>query len=342
MADWRINVPLDIHQQQVLRLTQSTVIKGCAGSGKTLLAAHKAKNLQASNQGTFYFIVFTKALKAFINDGIRQLNIPDAKVMYAWEWKEKLSCPSADYILVDEAQDFSEEDIMLFKSKANKVVLFFGDTAQQVYKTTLSGKPCIDMNEIMKITNLKDISLSGNKRLYPSVAKVAQLLNSQEDIENNCTKVGGNKPIVKKFSSQKDELDWIVKQIQDRDYDDVGILLPENISKNSSLDGVFETFNYLKSKGLNLGVRYAKDRKVIENLDFSSNVINIMPYHSSKGLQFKTVFLPFCEACIADTFWKKAFYVALTRTSENLIITYSNNLTPFLSQAINHNLVQVI
>ncbi len=67
-----------------------------------------------------------------------------------------------------------------------------------------------------------------------------------------------------------------------------------------------------------------------------------MPYHSSKGLQFKTVFLPFCEDSIADTFWKKAFYVALTRTSENLIITYSNNLTPFLAQAINRNLVQVI
>lgn len=342
MADWRINVPLDIPQEKVLRLNESKVIKGCAGSGKTLLAVHKAKNLQASNQGSFYFIVLTKSLRSFINSGIRELDIPNAKVLYAWEWKERLSCPTADYILVDEAQDFSADDIKLFESKAKKVVMFFGDTAQQVYESTTDGKTCVSMDEIKTLTSLDEISLSGNKRLYPTVAKVAQYLNSYENIENNCTKTGGNKPILKKFSSQSAELDWIVSQINDRQLEDVGILLPENVSRNGSLNGVFETFNYLNEKGLKLGVKYSRNQRVTENLDFSSNVVNIMPYHSSKGLQFKTVFLPFCESSVADTFWKKAFYVALTRTSENLIITYSNSLTPFLTQAVNNNLLQVI
>lgn len=342
MADWQINVPLDIPQEKVLRLTESKVIKGCAGSGKTLLALHKAKNIQALNQGSFYFIVLTKSLRSFINSGIRELNIPNAKVLYAWEWKHRLNRPTADYILVDEAQDFSAEDIELFKSKASKVIMFFGDTAQQVYENTTEGKTCVNMDEIKGLTNLDEIELSGNKRLYPTIAKVAQYLNPYEDIENNCTKIGGNKPLLKKFASPSAELDWIVEQINDRQLEDVGVLLPENVSRNSPLNGVFETFNYLKNKGLKLGVKYTKDKKVTENLDFSSNVVNIMPYHSSKGLQFKTVFLPFCESNISDNFWKKAFYVALTRSSENLIISYTYSLTPFLIQSVNNNLLHEI
>ncbi len=342
MADWQINVPLDIPQENVLRLNESKVITGSAGSGKTLLAVHKAKNLQASKKGTFYFIVLTKALRRFISSGVQALNIPDTKVLYAWEWK-KYDCPSADYIMIDEAQDFGEEDINLFKDKAKKVVMFFGDTAQQVYENTTKGDPCVSMDDIKSITALDEITLLRNHRLYPAIAKVAQYLNPDEDIVSKCTKSGGSKPIVKQFDSQSEELDWIVEQIKDRQLKDVGILLPRNMAEEEgNIDGVFETFNYLKDKGLSLGVKYTKNKSAVENLDFKSDTVNIMTYHSAKGLQFKTVFLPFCESDIDDYFWQKAFYVALTRTSENLIITYTNEITPFLLDPLNNNLLQVI
>jgi superfamily I DNA/RNA helicase len=225
MADWEINVPLDIPQENVLRSNESKVVIGSAGSGKTLLAVHKAKNIQASQKGTFYVIVLTRALRAFISSGVRKLEIPNTKVLYAWEWKERYNCPSADYIMIDEAQDFGEEDINRFKEKANKMVLFFGDTAQQVYESTTNGDLCVSMEEIKAITELAEIALSGNHRLYPSIAKVAQYLNHDEDIVSNCKKSGGNKPVVKQFGSQSEELDWIVEQIKNRQLKDVGILV---------------------------------------------------------------------------------------------------------------------
>lgn len=45
----------------------------------------------------------------------------------------KAGCPSADYIIVDEAQDFSKEDIELFRSKARKALLLYGDSPTTLY-----------------------------------------------------------------------------------------------------------------------------------------------------------------------------------------------------------------
>lgn len=353
MANWDITQQLDARQQEVFALKTSKVIKGCAGSGKTLMAAHLAKRLQEQEGSSFYFIVYTKALKAFIGDGIRQLGIENTKVMYAWEWQSRYNAPSADYILVDEAQDFSEEDILLFKSKARKEVFFFGDSAQQIYDVTMgkNPQPCISIESIEKVTNLDHIQLQGNKRLYPSIAKLAQLVNIGENIENNCTKQAGNKPQVKYCKSEREQLDWIVSQITDKGLEDVAILIPHNLvpeNKGRQYSGVFETYQYLRSQSIKLGnqdyeigYRYSKDGRVDEQLRFSKYGIDIMPYHSSKGLQYKNVFLPFYIAGNRDT-WQNAFFVALTRTSENLYLTCEGNHEPFLTKALNQQLVQLV
>ena len=56
----------------------------------------------------------------YMADGISQVGIPQRNVDYHWHWQNRAGCPSADYIIVDEAQDFSKEDIELFRSKAKK------------------------------------------------------------------------------------------------------------------------------------------------------------------------------------------------------------------------------
>ena len=41
--------------------------------------------------------------------------------------------PSADYIIVDEIQDFELKEIQEFMNAAKKHFLFFGDSAQSIY-----------------------------------------------------------------------------------------------------------------------------------------------------------------------------------------------------------------
>ena len=57
-----------------------------------------------------------------------------------------------------------------------------------------------------------------------------------------------------------------------------------------------------------------------------------MTYHSAKGLQFETVFLPYIEnfddTKISD---RKALYVAMTRTYRNLYVMYTDYLPSPLS-----------
>jgi superfamily I DNA/RNA helicase len=61
--------------------------------------------------------------------------------------------------------------------------------------------------------------------------------------------------------------------------------------------------------------------------------VNIKTYHSSKGLDFDSVFMPFCnEPTKPETFMTKTlFMVAMTRSRQNLYLSY----TAF---HMNHNL----
>ncbi len=113
---------LDDYQVKVInkKTDNSYIVKGCAGSGKSILALWKAKQIQDEHKGTYLYIVFTKALMQYMADGISQVGIPQRNVDYHWHWQNRAGCPSADYIIVDEAQDFSKEDIELFRSKAKK------------------------------------------------------------------------------------------------------------------------------------------------------------------------------------------------------------------------------
>lgn len=70
------------------------------------------------------------------------------------------------------------------------------------------------------------------------------------------------------------------------------------------------------------------------DLDFDSDNPKVLTFHSSKGLQFETVFIPFCDYPYHDAWFIKNYqnplYVALTRTYRNLYITHTERLSPFI------------
>jgi superfamily I DNA/RNA helicase len=286
-------------------------VKGCAGSGKSILALWKAKDIQNKNLGSYQFIVFTKALKQYMSDGIQQVGIDARNVDYHWHWKNRAGCPSADYIIVDEAQDFSREDILKFKDKARKALLFYGDSAQQLYKQTAS------MEEIAVITGFPTEQLVFNHRLPKKVARVAQYISSSNDeLELRCKNEGVEKPKILKYNSLNAQLDAIAEIIKNRNFEDVGILFRNNQS-------VEMAYNYLRSKGLNIEAKFNQSI----DLNFNSDNPKILTYHSAKGLQFEAVFIPECTCSDNDD--RNPLYVAITRTYQSLYIMHSGNLSSF-------------
>lgn len=307
---------LDDYQVKVInkKTDNSYIVKGCAGSGKSILALWKAKQIQDEHRGSYMYIVFTKALMQYMADGIKEVGISQRNVDYHWHWVNRAGCPSADYIIVDEAQDFSKEDIELFKSKARKALLLYGDSAQQLY-TFIQDKKTVSMENIQYFTKFPVEQLVFNHRLPKKIARVAQYINSENDeLEERCTVEGTEKPKILEYPTVEKQYDAIIELIQNKHMEDVGILFRQN-------DEVEEAYNYFQEHGLNVEAKFGKHM----DLDFTSDNPKLMTYHSSKGLQFENVFLPDCT--VEDDDNRNPLYVAVTRTYQSLYILHSGNLS---------------
>lgn len=310
---------LDDYQRRIInkRTDNSFIVKGCAGSGKSILALWKAKQIQDENLGSYQMIVFTKSLKQYISDGVQQVGISANNVDYHWNWKNRRNCPPADYIIVDEAQDFSKEDILEFKKSARKALLLYGDSAQQLF-SFIQDKRTVSMEEIAVFTGYQTEQLVFNHRLPKKIARLAEKISStSDDLEGRCTNEGVRKPKILEFSSFESQMDKIAEIIKNGNFEDVGILFRHNTE-------VERAYNYLRSKGLNVEARFNGQTM---DLNFNSDNPKILTYHSAKGLQFEVVFIPECVCSNNDD--RNPLYVAMTRAYRELYIMHSGNLSSF-------------
>ena len=322
---------LDDYQVKVInkKTDNSYIVKGCAGSGKSILALQKAKQIQEGGKGSYLYVVYTKALRQYMSDGIKQIGLRESNVVnfdacFQWGrnnygelqrgvWKKG----SYDYVIVDEAQDFSRDDIELLKSKARKALLVYGDTAQQLYKF-LKDKQTVSMEDIQYFTKFPVEQWVFNHRLPKKIARVAQYLNSESDeLEERCTEEGTEKPKILEYNTKQEQFAAIANLIKNKGMEDVGILFRNNKE-------VDEAYDYFTNKGIEVE---AKSYRHKDELDFTSDNPKLMTYHSSKGLQFENVFIPECTAEGADD--RNPLYVAITRTYRSLYIMHSGNLSCF-------------
>jgi superfamily I DNA/RNA helicase len=314
---------LDEYQVKVIqrRTDRPFIVKGCAGSGKSILALWKVKQIQEQKMGTFYFILFTKTLKQYMQDGIDTIGLRSDRVTYYWHWKNRLGAPSADYIIVDEAQDFTAEDIELFKSKANKALIMYGDSAQQIYK--FRNPQPLSMEEIAVQTGFPSEQLVFNHRLPKKIARLAEeISDSDDELELRCKNEGIELPKILQYDNLNAQLDAIIEIIGNRQFEDVGIFFRRN-------DEVKRAKQYFESKGLNIEAKYNQSM----DLDFSNDLPKLTTYHSSKGLQFEAVFIPNCN--IEDEEDRIPLFVAITRTYQSLFIMHSGGLSSFFENVQN-------
>ena len=109
----------------------------------------------------------------------------------------------------------------------------------------------------------------------------------------------------------------IISIINNREFDDIGILFPKN-------EDVDKAARFFSESGLSVEKKTSSDM----DLNWSTTNPKLMTYHSAKGAQFEAVFIPECTA--GDSF-RNALYVATTRTYQSLYITYTDYLSPLLS-----------
>lgn len=338
--DWMIiESELDEDQIRVLTATldRSCIVEGCAGSGKSILALIKAQRIQKERGDNYCIIVFTKALCQYMNAGRVELSL-NREFEYHYRWRNKKGQPSADYIIVDEIQDFSKEEIEEFIKATNKSFFFFGDTAQSLYdglrqdgKSPKRTLPVAGIKlEIKEAKDAKSFELYRNYRLPKPVARMVQEVGVGLDpFDDNIYKSKEMAmPRMIKYANEDDQIKAIHRIIHQNAYEDVAILVPFN----NDVDRVYKALT-------KLGGNYEMKCKENISLNFSTTNPKIMTYHSAKGLQFESVFLPFLGTVQgAEVSCRKALYVAMTRTYRNLYMMYSGKLEGVLATILEKKL----
>lgn len=337
--DWMIiESELDEDQIKVLMATndKSCLVSGCAGSGKSVLALIKAQRIQREKGNDYQIIVYTKALCRYMNAGREALKLKK-DFHYHWHWKNRLHCPKSDYVIVDEIQDFTKEEIEEFIASARKNFFFFGDTAQSLYndlkKSEGGTMPVSGINRLFPYDKEpKNFSLYRNYRLPLPTARLAQYVGIDLEAFDESTYKSKEKsmPKILNYRTTKQQVEAIARIIERDTLSDVAILLPHN-------DDVKTVSLLLQDLDVDHEARYKDSedwRDNVDNLDFDTTNPKVMTYHSAKGLQFETVFLPCVTDLDADKkiSEQKALYVAITRTYRDLYIMYSGYLPEPLSK----------
>lgn len=309
-----------------MNIDKSMLVTGCAGSGKSVIAMHKAEQVAKTGAGVI-LIAYTKSLSAFMREGIDEKTLP-YQFYHHYRWKEKLKMPSADYIIVDEIQDFTREEVLEFMGAARKAYFFFGDSAQSIYRQY--GKNTISIEDISALTGLTPMQLYNNYRLPRTIAKITQgyvgvNVNPYEDkIYQNKEKSLPHFVQFDGFEEQISAIRTLIEKYTRNIFDNqsIGILLPSN-------DLVVKICQKLQESDIPCEFKYTDDNsdRFVDTLDFETFLPKLMTYHSAKGLQFDVVILPMYIGAFDDES-RKALYVAMTRTMHNLYVMYS---TPSIS-----------
>lgn len=311
---------IDYDQEDIILAAEeeSLLVCGCAGSGKSVIAMKKARQLHERGIDVIT-IAYTKSLNNYMKSGIPS---EIGRFYYHHQWK-KAGSPSADYIIVDEIQDFTPDEVKEFVRASRKHYFFFGDSAQSIYAPF--KKDVMSMEQISGLTKLEPMMLFTNYRLPRSVAKITQGYvgvnvepYSERRYVNNSTIL----PSIVKYEDRESQVIAIAEVIEASKDKSIGIFLPDNsmvlefCKQLSSLDVPFEfKYELQRASGKKRGY------EPYNTLDFTNILPKVMTYHSAKGLQFDVVILPWFNGATSDD-ERKALYVAMTRTKNQLLITY--------------------
>ena len=315
-------------------------IQGHAGSGKSVLLVHSLIKAYNKNPNLkVCFVLYTHALIDMIKTGIPSELKSKVEVMTYFQFQK--SSKTYDLILVDEVQDLPANVVRELKRRSSRVISA-GDMNQSIYEGTVSP------SEIENLLNAQTFGLKIIHRLTKTLKKIASffksdVLGAKEDWNKKDVQViiGKARP----FSSDEFEFVWRKAKLQASNSNSpTVVLLPFHSSIVKFMNFVLshenkptldENMNDNEARNNHLDKHHVKLEYIgngFGSLDnaVGKNKVMVMTYHSSKGLDFKNVFIPNLYGGM--TIWKDSeemsktlFFVAVTRSRENLYLTYTAN-----------------
>lgn len=323
-------------------------VKGFAGSGKSVLLVHSLKEiLKKEPNATAAIVLYTHSLIDMFRTGMKEIGLSEnIPVMTYYEFVDKNTL-SYDYILCDEVQDLPAKVLFAMQNRAKKIIVA-GDSNQSIFtRDPKWQEPTVNPTQIGDIINARAFSLNMIHRLTRSIITAVQKVLPNMNIfgaTKDTTKVDVNIRLCE-ATNEKEEIEYVYKESQKATSvgESAVILMPTHQCIEKFVNLLFE-INNKKNVAIPKN-RYDKpDYNALNNLLNLANIkaqfvgsgygllkdaenkkhTIIMTYHSSKGLDFDNVFLPFLNnsLSISPNNEDTLFMVAITRSRKNLYLSY--------------------
>jgi hypothetical protein len=323
-------------------------IQGFAGSGKSILLVHTMKRILAQNpQARVAVVVFTRSLIDLFRSGISDLGLSQTiSVMTYIEFVDKNN-EHFDFLFCDEVQDLPAKALLEMKKRSKKIFVA-GDSNQSIYDQDPRWRePVVSPAQIGELIMARPFTLGVIHRLTKSIIDAVQKLLPEMNIfgaKRDLTKVNVQIRLCEAVS-EKEEVEFVISEsVKATQHGDSTAILfstgkdvmrfcnialrskgyaawGEHKNQYGKLDyGVLN--QYLRGRGIKMqfvGSGYGSLRNAQNNHEAI-----LMTYHSSKGLDFENVFIPFVNSSLYlhPLNPETLFMVALTRSRKNLYLTY--------------------
>ena len=330
-------------------------LKGCAGSGKTVVAAHAIRILRKEQNKSVKLLVYTKLLSKFINDGFKDIGSEIENVEHFHSWRPNFE-DHVDMIIVDESQDFQMGWITKVKSFSDNQI-WLGDASQQIFADSKYDDGFKSINN--EFSNSNETELTTNYRNSISIAQLAKcFINVNEfdhrsgvslkkkvddfiiPIAKNERQTSGarNQPNIfieaKNDSDEFDAIAKIIKDIQNGNEPSKQIAIAQ--LKHDHLDWIGSE---LRNRGVDF-LRIPKNKDITELPNFDQRNLTILsPIHSLKGLEFDYIFFPRSEEQKIG-FWEEKeindnlMFVLFSRAKTRIYCSYVNKSQSYVYNAI--------
>jgi superfamily I DNA/RNA helicase len=326
-------------------------LKGYAGSGKSVILIHcLLKEKERNPKSRVIIVLYTHALIDMIKTGIPS-QYSNTEVVTYHQFNKMNS--TWDLILVDEVQDLPEYIVRDIHSKGKRVIVA-GDVNQSIYDNVCES------NQITNILSSQSFSLAIIHRISRSIRKLAQFFCSDRNGFNAASlgRLVELPPRLIHADTHHEECNWLL--FSTKEYARAGyapaILIPRHLQIIEFLQTILklegknpipdeytgnsrDNYNKINAhfKSVNLKFQYLGNGAGSFDNASRDGLVTVMTYHSAKGLDFKAVFIPFLTTSLEiwrdpESRAKTLFFVALTRSREQLFLSYSGtNKHPYLS-----------
>jgi superfamily I DNA/RNA helicase len=350
---------LDKNQHEALRCPKhrSLLVFGPPGSGKTVVAVYRAKQLRTS-AAKVDFIVRSRVLLSYIESSLKKSNIEadystfeswfknylkrtlplgtrvprPAGIRFGFDWQAVQELfvrynislnGDYDHLLVDEAQDIPF-DFFRIAVRVSKHLTVFADENQSIKQGVNAS-----------LTNLRaatakfqpvEIKLSINHRNTKEISRFAGLF-AVHGIETGCTESperSGPIPILMSASTLDSQAAWAARLITNNSGKSIGILTRYVRGSN----GVTRWVSLLTKHGVSVQSYDSNNFRDVPNFEKVGPFV--ICYESQTGLEFDLVIVP--DVHVLPTEYmpddQMRLYVAFSRARERLFVTYCGEMLP--------------